>query len=193
MTWGETLAFVTALQDELRRKGWLQILTATNPPITDSPEFRELIDRYQWHRTHWQVVDKYELWISVGRAFHRDGRTERRYKVQLGLYKPSMKDKTLHEGAISPVAPHPGMVTVKYSSGDTEKTYATDFPDSFLFQCFDRNGLPLERKFADWCVPVMEIEITSLDKDGRPIDPSRARSLTTSPNSLHIFANGGHQ
>ncbi|WP_454764821.1 hypothetical protein [Cupriavidus campinensis] len=180
MALDETIAFVMKLQDELRRKGWLQILSASDPPVVDSPEVRELIRRDQWHTTYWQAGERYQVSIQVNRFFRNADGAERRYEVHLSLNKPFMKDKTLHEGAISPVAPHPGMVTVKYWSGDTEKTYATDFPDSFLFQSFDWNGLSLERKFADWCVPVMEIEITSLDKDGNRVDPSRASSLTTS-------------
>lgn len=84
-------------------------------------------------------------------------------------------------GAQDPQSPHPGIITAKYDwNGSTERWKASDFPDDFIFRCFDKSGKRTQRANAAWCIPVVEVETVSVDENGKPVAPNEADSVSNS-------------
>lgn len=82
-------------------------------------------------------------------------------------------------GSQDPALPHPGTITAKFDwNGSTELWKASDFPDSFIFRCFDKDGKRTQRANAAWCVPVVEVETVSIDENGKPVAPSEADTIS---------------
>jgi hypothetical protein len=82
-------------------------------------------------------------------------------------------------GAQDPHLPHPGTITARFDwNGSTEQWNASDFPESFVFRCFDAKGELTARASAAWCIPVVEIETVSVDENGKPVAPSEADSIS---------------
>ncbi|WP_459708407.1 hypothetical protein [Paraburkholderia sp. 2C] len=83
-------------------------------------------------------------------------------------------------GAQDPHLPHPGTITARFDwNGSTEQWKASDFPESFVFRCFDETGKLTARANAAWCIPVVQIETVSVDESGKPVSPSEAGSIST--------------
>jgi hypothetical protein len=81
-------------------------------------------------------------------------------------------------GAQDASEPHPGTITMKYEWNKTSKEVrAADYPDSFVFFCFDSDGERAKKSEAAWCVPVVEIETVSADKNGKPAEPRVAEYI----------------
>jgi hypothetical protein len=82
-------------------------------------------------------------------------------------------------GAQDPHLPHPGTITARFDwNRSTEHWKASDFPESFVFRCFDAKGELTARASAAWCIPVVEIETVSVDENGKPVAPSEADSIS---------------
>ncbi len=84
-------------------------------------------------------------------------------------------------GAQDPAMPHPGTITARFMwNHSTDYWKAADFPDSFAFRCFDNEGNPTARSKAAWCIPVVEVVTVSTDKEGKPVAPKGAASVSNS-------------
>jgi hypothetical protein len=84
-------------------------------------------------------------------------------------------------GAQDPAAPHPGTITATFAwNHSTEYWKASDFPDSFTFRCFDNDGNLTARSMAAYCVPVVEVVTVSTNKEGEPVPPKGAASISNS-------------
>jgi hypothetical protein len=82
-------------------------------------------------------------------------------------------------GAQDPHLPHPGAISARFDwNGSTEQWNASDFPESFVFRCFDEKGRLTARASAAWCIPVVEIETVSVDENGKPVAPTDADSIS---------------
>ncbi|MDR5834053.1 hypothetical protein [Caballeronia sp. LZ034LL] len=102
----------------------------------------------------------------------------------LGCCASTAKPNSLHmkrsdfPGAQDASQPHPGTITMKYEwNGTSKELRASDYQDSFIFYCFDNEGKRAERNAAAWCVPIVEIETVSADKDGKPAEPRVAEYI----------------
>ncbi|MDR5779555.1 hypothetical protein QCE63_08950 [Caballeronia sp. LZ065] len=81
-------------------------------------------------------------------------------------------------GAQDASQPHPGTIIMKYEwNGTSKELRAADHQDSFNFFCFDSEGKRADRSAAAWCVPVVEIETVSADKNGQPAEPRVAEYI----------------
>jgi hypothetical protein len=87
--------------------------------------------------------------------------------------------KQFPPGAQDPHLPHPGTIMARFDwNRSTEQWNASDFPESFVFRCFDGNGALTTRASAAWCIPVVEIETVSVDENGKPVAPREADSIS---------------
>ncbi|WP_233885145.1 hypothetical protein [Paraburkholderia flagellata] len=81
-------------------------------------------------------------------------------------------------GAQPATVPHPGTIAAKYTwNNSTEYWKASEFPDSFKFMCFDKNGIRTSRNKAAWCIPIVEVVTISVDVNGNPVAPKDAASI----------------
>jgi hypothetical protein len=89
----------------------------------------------------------------------------------------------------APDKPHPGTVVMRFRwNNSVEIRSASDFSDDFIFFCFDSSGKPVRRSQAAYCVPVVEIDTVSVDKNGKGVAPKDAwliESTTYGPG--HVF------
>lgn len=84
----------------------------------------------------------------------------------------------LPPGAQAPGAPHPGSIVVRYVwNGSAQTRRAQDFLDRFAFRRVDAHGEPAEHARAAWCVPVVEIDVLSVDASGRLAAPADAAQI----------------
>lgn len=83
-------------------------------------------------------------------------------------------------GAQHPELPHPGEIEFRYSWNNTTEIHdASNYSDDVVFRCYDANGQPAPRARAAWCIPVVEVVIRSLDKNGELVDPKDAKYISS--------------
>jgi len=174
----ETIALVLDLQNQLRRKGWVQMQTTGNPPVVDTPAVRDRIRRNQFSPTFWMAGDRYEVWIHVVRYLNGRRPADNHYMVMLDL-GPPLKNERLRAGAMSPLVPHPGTVAVRQAWNGAVAQHKVSDPNAGIhFQCYDRTGRYEAREDAYWCVPIVEHEVVSVDKFGTPVAPEVADTVS---------------
>ena len=76
-------------------------------------------------------------------------------------------------------APHPGRIVQHYKwNGKDESVSASEVPDSVKFIYYDASGQQTaDTSAAQYRVPVVEIDIVTLDRDGKSDDPEHAVHL----------------
>lgn len=97
--------------------------------------------------------------------------------------------KQFPPGAQDPAAPHPGTIAFLYDwNGAATMEKASDFPESFIFRCFDHKGERVDRAHAWYCIPVVEIQTTSVDENGKGVAPQDADFIENSAYGPgHVF------
>ena len=72
--------------------------------------------------------------------------------------------------------PHPGRIVHHYLwNGKDEVVDAATVPDEVKFIYYDaKGGQTSDTSLASYRVPILEVDITSLDKDGKPVAPEHA-------------------
>ena len=73
-------------------------------------------------------------------------------------------------------APHPGHIVQHYKwNGKDEIVSASEVPDSVKFIYYDASGQQTaDTTAAKYRVPVVEIDIVTLDRNGKSVDPEHA-------------------
>jgi hypothetical protein len=79
-------------------------------------------------------------------------------------------------GGLNPFTPHPGKIIHHYKwNGKDEVVDATSVPDEVKFIYYDKSGNEAtDTSVAAYRVPIVEVDIVSLNKEGKLIEPSHA-------------------
>lgn len=78
-------------------------------------------------------------------------------------------------GAQDPSLPHPGAIAARFTwNNSVEYWDASKYPDVFIFHCYGKDGRATSRSKAAWCIPVVEVETVSFDKNYKPASPKEA-------------------
>lgn len=86
-------------------------------------------------------------------------------------------DPTVEQGMKSGLTtPHPGRIVHHYLwNGKDEVVDAAGVPDEVKWIYYDAQGQETsDVSSAKYRVPIVEVDITSLDKDGKPVSPDHA-------------------
>jgi hypothetical protein len=85
----DALKVVLDLQDQWRRSGWIAFSLKNDPPIADTPEWRErLRDENKGGRTFWQAGEKYQAMLIMNRFEDNKRPDEERYMITLAIGTP---------------------------------------------------------------------------------------------------------
>jgi hypothetical protein len=85
-----TMAILLDLQRQLTQGGWRQILVATHPPMTDTPEAKARMRANRAPQTFWLAGDKYQVSIDVRRFIHENRPADERYLITLQVSGPPL-------------------------------------------------------------------------------------------------------
>lgn len=85
----DALKIVLDLQDQWRRQGWFVTSPKSDPPLADTPQWRDqLRDVNKGGTTFWQAGDKHQVMLILNRFRDYKRPTEERYMITLALASP---------------------------------------------------------------------------------------------------------
>lgn len=85
----DALKIVLDLQDQWQRKGWFVTNPKSDPPLADTPQWRDqLRDVNKGGTTFWQADDKYQVMLILNRFRDYKRPTEERYMITLAIASP---------------------------------------------------------------------------------------------------------
>jgi hypothetical protein len=93
--------------------------------------------------------------------------------------------------------PHPGKIIFRSAWDHSEKTVsASEVPDTNKFVYYDANGVETsDTAHATKRVPILEVDMVSVDKDGKLVDPKKAATITVTeygPDHKELRHTAGH-
>ena len=100
----------------------------------------------------------------------------------LGCEKSNRNNRNLPLGHTAAVTfpPHPGKVVFRSAWDHGEKTMsANEIPDTNKFVYYAADGSETsDTEHAAKRIPILEVDMVSVDKDGKLVDPKKAASIT---------------